>query len=334
MSSGGHEPVLLVEVTRAVSGVTVEPVESRHYGHAVLVDQRGSLLASLGNPEEVIFPRSAVKPFQLETSLRILGEAADELTSSELAVGWSSHYGERAHLDAVESILRRAGRSPDELTCPMAPPKCDLGAPSSRLTHNCSGKHAMFALAGAVLGLRAQELLDPALELQQRILQSLDEVLGGLSGVGVDGCGAPAVAAPLRGLGRAFADLAIEERYQSLREAAWQHPTLVSGTGTLGESGLRAGAVIKSGAEGVYGAGWIGPDSRSYGVAVKTVDGSHRGSECLIAAVLQHAELAGAAPWSPAPPFGGEKVAGSVRLATGVAPFLETVAAHAAMSGA
>jgi hypothetical protein len=47
---------LLVEVTRN------DVVESRHFGSAVVCDDRGNVLHGWGDIEKLIFPRSALKP--------------------------------------------------------------------------------------------------------------------------------------------------------------------------------------------------------------------------------------------------------------------------------
>ena len=48
----------IVEITRGGK------LESLHRGAVTVVDARGRLVASLGNPKEPIFTRSAAKPFQ------------------------------------------------------------------------------------------------------------------------------------------------------------------------------------------------------------------------------------------------------------------------------
>ena len=54
----------LVEVTRrdVVSGREV--VESVHVGHLVAVDGDGAVTAAVGDPDAVVFPRSALKPLR------------------------------------------------------------------------------------------------------------------------------------------------------------------------------------------------------------------------------------------------------------------------------
>src|SRR5262245_37862642 len=105
----GHRP--LVKVTRGDS------VESVHYGALAVVDCRGEVMARVGSPESTAFLRSAAKPFQ---ALPLLASGAADrfrLTPRELAVIVSSHNGEKAHLDAVASILKKTGSKPAQLQC-------------------------------------------------------------------------------------------------------------------------------------------------------------------------------------------------------------------------
>src|SRR5688572_9898519 len=90
---------VLVEVER--SGL----VESRHRGVAVHVDPAGEVLWSVGDPDTVIYPRSANKPFQALGMMR----AGLPLGGPELAVVAASHSAEAFHLEAVRGILARAG---------------------------------------------------------------------------------------------------------------------------------------------------------------------------------------------------------------------------------
>ncbi|MGH3441583.1 MAG: asparaginase, partial [Nitriliruptorales bacterium] len=156
-------------------------VESSHCGHLVVVTPDGQV-AALGDPDRVTFVRSAAKPFQAAACLELL---PDGLPSDLLAVGWASHTAEPEHLAAVTALLALAGLRPEQVTTPS------LGTGAGRLAYNCSGKHALFALAGHTLGERGPQLLDPGGSLQRHVLARLRSALGEPAGLGVDGCGAP-----------------------------------------------------------------------------------------------------------------------------------------------
>jgi L-asparaginase II len=305
--------VLLAEVTRRDVRTGDEVVESRHLGHAVVTDVDGRLEAAIGDPQLPTFVRSTAKPFQATACLELLDLAGGVPSPPELAVAWASHRGEERHVDAVRRLLRRSATPPEQLTCPPAAPEADPGATPHRLWHNCSGKHALFALAGQHQGTSHARLLDPDGPLQRVVLGVLEEVLGPLAAVGVDGCGAPAVEAPLAALARGYAALAVEDRFARVREAGLTHPGLVGGEGRLESALLGAGVVAKVGAEGVYAAGWVDAAGRAHGLACKATDGSARGVAVLLRDTLVALGVVPTDVWSPEPPLGGGRPAGTVR---------------------
>lgn len=203
MSSPATGAAPLVEVTRRDVRTGIEQLESVHLGHLALIDVDGTLEHAVGDPHAVVFPRSAVKPLQAAACLELLDTAGVSLTTEEVAVGWASHRAEPAQLDAVRALLARAGLEGDAaeevLTCPRAGVPDDASAPRSHLAHNCSGKHALFALTAHALGLGGGGRADREVvlahdgPLQSRILATIAEWTGPAHAVGVDGCGAPAV---------------------------------------------------------------------------------------------------------------------------------------------
>lgn len=304
-------PVPLVETTRRLRDGG-ERVESRHHGHLVVVGPDGTVAASLGDPDRWTFVRSAAKPFQATVAL----ELADREVPPELvAVGWASHRAEPAHLGAVTRLLGLAGLGPEDLTTPEATPDASAGIGASPLAHNCSGKHALFALAGVAVGAAGWDVLDPDGPVQRPVLATLSEVLGGdvQLPVAVDGCGAPAVAAPLRGLAGAYRRLVgPEERWRPVVAAGLAHPALVGGTGRLETVLLRQGIVAKPGAEGVFGAAWR--DARgAWGVALKVEDGAARGASVALDGLLAAAGVGAVGSWDRPEVRGGGRPAGEVR---------------------
>jgi L-asparaginase II len=304
----------LVEVTRRDVRTGAEVVESVHRGHVAVVTGDGEVLGAIGDPAAVTFVRSAVKPFQATACLELLG-SSEPPSDAELAVAWSSHRAEPRHLEAVAALLARSATTPDELTCPPAAGEADPGAAPGRLQHNCSGKHALFALAGQHIGCPADRLLDPSGPLQRAVLGVLEEVLGPAAAVGIDGCGAPAVVVPLHRLARAFAGLAVADRFAPARRAGFAHPGLVGGEGRLESALLAAGVVAKVGAEGVFAAGWRGTDGTGRGVAVKVTDGASRAANAATARLLVDLEVVRGDVWCPPPPLGGGQPQGEVRAA-------------------
>ena len=319
--------VRVAEVTRQDVCTGSERVESWHRAHAAVTDADGHVLAALGDAAAATFVRSAVKPLQAALCLDLIEAAGIAAPSSEqVAVAWASHRGEPRHLDAVAGLLARAEVPPEALTCPPATAQADPGAAPTRLQHNCSGKHALFALAGRALGCAGPDLLDPDGPLQSRLLAGLDDRIGPLPAVGVDGCGAPAAVAPLSNLATAFARLATEDRFAAVRDAGLAHPGLVGGEGRLESALLDAGVVAKVGAEGVYGVGWRDPDGRGRGLAIKATDGAGRGVAAATNALLERLEVVPVGSWEPPPPLGGGRPAGRIRPTAAVDDLARAVA--------
>jgi len=320
---------LLAEMTRRDVRTGRQHLESAHAAHLVVSGPDGEVVASCGDPEHPTFVRSTAKPFQATACLEILEEAGDPSRlpgDDELAVAWASHRGEPGHLDAVNRLLQRSQTAPDDLTCPLAVPEAAPGAAPSRLRHNCSGKHALFALAGRALGVAGPALLDPADQVQRRVLAVLERELGPPLAIGVDGCGAPAVAVPIGRLATGFAGLAAADRFRRVRQAGVVHPGLVGGEGRLETALLAVGVVAKVGAEGVYGVGWLAADGRSWGLAIKAVDGAARGVAAVTAEILTATGVVPPGTWTPPPPLGGGVPAGQVRVTDEVARVTATLA--------
>jgi L-asparaginase II len=333
MTSGAHlGAVPLVEITRrdvrAIDGHSgsEEIVESVHVGHLVAVDGEGATTHEAGNAELVIFPRSALKPLQATLCLELLDRAGVQLSSAETAIGWASHRAEPAQLTAVRDLLARGAIAEATLSCPRASVPDEPSATRSRIAHNCSGKHALFAVTAHALGLPGDpaSLLAHDGPLQTLLLAGLEELLGPARAVGVDGCGAPALAVPLVAVARAFARLAAEDRFARVRNAGLAHPGLIGGYergpgGTLrplvDSALLGAGVVAKRGAEGVIAVGWCTADGTAGGITAKASDGSLRG---VATAVVAHLEATGVVPqgtWREPAPQGGGLDAGLVRAA-------------------
>ena len=258
--------------------------ESVHLGHVVACDDQGRVLASLGDPDRLVYSRSSMKPLQAAVSLRRI---AVDLPDDAVAVMCASHNGEPVHVRAVRRLLRSGGLSERDLGCPPGLP-IEVGALRDatrprRIYFNCSGKHAGMLLACQRSGLDLDGYLRPAHQLQREIVRAVrsatdvDRPL-----IGVDGCGAPVHGLPLRGLATLFARLTRPERLGRLADHAARAvgsmrsaPYLVAGRGRSDTRLMEVvpGLVTKVGAEGLHCAAVLGA---GIGVAVKVADGSDR----------------------------------------------------------
>lgn len=275
--------------------------ESTHFGHAVICDAHG-IVEAWGCQSEVIFPRSSCKMVQALPLIESGAADAFGLESHHLALACASHQGARIHTDAVGAWLSHIGREESDLRCGVHLPNdpaerkrliCADESPC-QLHNNCSGKHAGFLTLNRHLNADPEyvELQHP---IQRAIRQTFEEVTDEeTKGWGVDGCSAPNFACSVEGLARAMQSFAapgegVRGRAQRrLVEAMLAHPELIAGEGRACTELMQAmgGRVaVKTGAEAVFVA--ILPD-QGLGVALKVVDGSPRGSEAAITALLVH----------------------------------------------
>ena len=279
----------LVAVTRG------DVVESVHDVAACAADVNGTVSFALGTIDVPIYLRSSAKPFIAAAAIREGVAQRFHLEPKEIAVMAASHDGEPYHIAAVRSILAKIGMDESALRCGSHPPynagaalalkKANVGF--SAVHNNCSGKHAGILALCKILGADPATYLEASNPAQQKILalcaRASDEDPAAWP-VGVDGCGIPVYATPLKNAALAFARLATLQglepedarALETVRAAMIAYPEYVSGTGDLDAEVMHAGGgdiACKSGAEGVFAAAWI---SRGIGLAVKVVDGASR----------------------------------------------------------
>ncbi|MFL4476115.1 asparaginase [Paeniglutamicibacter sp. MACA_103] len=314
-------------------------VESRHRGSAVVVDAAGKVLTALGNPDTLVYPRSALKPFQALASM----QCGVPLRGAQVALACASHVGSAEHTDVVESMLAKAGLSEADLMCPDAWPahaqtrteRVRAGLEESALSFNCSGKHAAFLWACTENGWDTKTYLSPDHPLQQRVIEVVEEYAGEkITHLGVDGCGAPVPVISLAGLARAASKLAqapgnkhADARAATIATAMLDYPWAVQGHGLPNSVVMEdLGVIAKLGAEGVL----ILAAPNGTAVAVKLQDGSGRGSDLLGLTLLANAgaistgQLADVLAKLTRPVLGGGAPVGSVRLATQVLDLLDS----------
>ncbi|HYH27176.1 MAG TPA: asparaginase, partial [Actinomycetota bacterium] len=237
---------------------------------------QGEIVAHAGDPEATVFARSSLKPFQAAVSLR---ESGDGLPESELAVMAASHNGEQVHVDAVRSLLARAGLGEGSLLLPPAfpmDPSVPRGAEPAPILRDCSGKHAGMLFACARRGWDLATYLDPGHPLQRAVLAESEDVAGRVPiEVGVDGCGTPVPAFPLRAMARAFAVLEGDPHRALVAHAMRAEPYLVAGKDRVCTDLMTAvpGLVAKVGAEGLL---CLAYPERGLGIAIKSSEGAVR----------------------------------------------------------
>ncbi|MFN0009548.1 MAG: asparaginase [Planctomycetota bacterium] len=300
-----------------------DAVESQHRGAWVLTDSSGKVLEGMGEFSRPVFVRSSVKSLQ---ALPLLETGAAErfgFSDVEIALALSSHNAEARQTDAVAGLLARLGLAESDLQCGAEAPRdpessarlrAGAGKPSA-IHNNCSGKHAGFLALALHLGVPKERYLDPSSAGQTLVR----EAVLAMSGVeeadlttAVDGCSAPTFRMPLTGLATAFARLTSPGGLERPRREACErmiasvaaHPEMIAGAHkricTEIARVTRGRIFPKIGGDAVYGIGICGADR---GLAIKIDDGSNRGLQPLVVALLSRfgflssSEVGALAPW-------------------------------------
>lgn len=276
---------VLVEVIRG------EVVESFHRGIICIVDENGKVIFSLGDIEQLCYPRSAMKYFQHIPMLASGAFDSLNLTLKDLAIMCGSHNGEDIHKTQVESILKGSSLSLNALQCGAQAPtlKKDLYAlirnnenPSS-IHNNCSGKHAGFLAYCQFKGWEVDSYISLEHPMQKEIkhiVSKFYEVPEEDLKCGIDGCSAPIFGMSVRSQAIAYKNLISNNFEESLQlscrrivEAVTQYPEMVAGTQRYCTDLMRVtnGRIIgKTGADGVY---CLAIPEKKWGISIKLDDG-------------------------------------------------------------
>jgi L-asparaginase II len=270
-------------------------IESIHRGHIAVVNYKGVLLHSLGDPELHTFARSTAKLIQ---ALPVIESGAADrfgFTDAELALLCASHNGEEQHVDTAASILGKLGLSAEHLQCGVHEPlhqPTSLSMRASRvdptsLHNNCSGKHSGMLALAVHRQTPHEHYLSIGHPIQKEMLDAVSDLCNLSSEsihIGVDGCGVPVFGMCIDRLALAYARLGYPEGLSESRanacnriiQAIQKHPHYLAGTDRFDTrlAEITQGRIIgKMGAEGVFAI--TVPDS-GVGIVIKIEDGNQR----------------------------------------------------------
>jgi len=273
-----HEQVLAEYVRDGI-------VESQHFGHLMALDASGAPALIKGDPNALIYPRSAIKSIQASAMVR---HGFDSQVRN-LALLCASHSGSQSHQEVALQILKEAGLDESALQCVVDRPlgiaeRKEWGDKEpTRLAMNCSGKHAGMLATCVINGWPIDSYLSPEHPLQQAIRKEMETLAEEqMAKVSTDGCGAPLFLMTMRGLARAFYNLAssTDPVHKKVIAACLANPEMIAGIGR-GDTELMKlvpGLFMKIGAEGVQAA--FLPDGRT--VVFKVSDGSERAHQVIL----------------------------------------------------
>jgi L-asparaginase II len=294
---------ILAEVTRN------NEVESRHRGHIVAVDRKGTEVYRLGDPSTSFCMRSCAKPFQ---ALPVIESGAADrfgLSEEEVAVLSGSLNGQDFQVRALLSILTKTGLEEGHLACGIHRPSHRATAQTLQregkrpgpLNNNCAGKHVAMLLLCLANGWSLEgywKIDHPVQELILKTVSEMVDVPREEIRAGIDGCGVPVFFVPLKNCALAYARLSPtgasgvtlpEPRRTSierLMKAALRHPEMIAGDERLCTNIMRTlgdKVFAKTGAEGGYALTLM---ERGLGVAIKIEDGSQRALDPVVIETL------------------------------------------------
>jgi L-asparaginase II len=282
--------------------------ESAHRGDIVEADAAGRMRHVIGDPDHLVNLRSAVKPFGILGLLQAGGEKEFELEEPEIAVMAASHSGEDLHVRTLQAMFRRTGVSQAGLALSTEGVPIDAltaarlardGERPGEIRHMCSGYHASFLLLSRLGGWNPDGYWLDEHPAQQAARDAVARVFGTTSArlvSGIDACGIPTYAFPLREIARAYAFLAdpegvgesdgrssVARSMRVVRDAMLAHPELVGGTrerlDTSVAKAMPGRVAAKGGAEGLRcfailpGPRARGGEAPATGLALKIEDG-------------------------------------------------------------
>jgi L-asparaginase II len=275
-------------------------VESRHRVDAVVVDASGRIIDSFGDTERAVFPRSAIKMIQALSLMESGAAEAFGLSQKCISLACASHLGELQHTETVEGWLERIRLPEAAFECGVHWPYDEetkfamirSGQLPSAKHNNCSGKHSGMLTTAVHLGENPQgysKYDHPVQKRLRQILSEISQVRFDQASWGVDGCGIPTYAIPLKNMAvamtallpgpRAQANSVRAESARKILAAVRAEPEMISGTQGLCSRIVRVSggrAIAKTGAEGVCAA--LIPE-KGVAIALKVRDGAARAAE-------------------------------------------------------
>lgn len=271
-------------------------VENIHRGNIAIVTSSGDTVAYLGDIEKPTFMRSASKPIQVLPTLLAGLHTKYGLNEEETAILSSSHWGSSHHIYVLEEIARKTGINPDDMIMlPCASTSASALAAKltdksrlhpregkSKLQHCCSGKHFSLMmlqreLTGSVTGYEHTD--SPVQKQILGFISMLSQTPTYKIGLGIDGCGVPVFALPLRSIAMSYARLVdpfslsneLRETIDYNFSCIHAHPEKINDYGTPSYYvNSNPDLIMKDGSRGVI---CMAIRSMKLGIAVKLEDG-------------------------------------------------------------
>lgn len=200
-------------------------IENVHHGSIAIVASTGETIAYVGDIEKQTYMRSASKPIQVLPTLLAGLHEKFHLNSEEIAICNSSHWGSNHHMFVLNDIIEKTELNAEDMimnpcisisATPLSD-KLAMGSKlnpipgKSKLQHCCSGKHLSLMLLQRELtgNVKGYHLKDSPVQKQIiNFISMLSQTPMYKIATGIDGCGVPVFALPMRNIALAYAKLA------------------------------------------------------------------------------------------------------------------------------
>ena len=275
-------------------------------GSVAVVDYKGKLLYSAGNPEQIAYMRSSAKLMQAMVPMTLGVCNAYNFTDMEIAQICASHSGEEIHVNTVRSILNKAGLDESYLQCGAHYPfKADITEKMKKndeealqIHNNCSGKHSGMLATVKYMNEDLATYYKVEHPHQKRILKMISEICEYPEEkieIGLDGCGVPVHAMPLKDFAYGMARMSHPESLgeklapsaEKIMKSCLANPLNMSGSDRIDYkimSKYPGRIVVKVGSNGYFTAAI---PEMGIGVAVKVDDGKTQSDNIVLLETLR-----------------------------------------------
>ena len=283
-----------------------DQLENVHQGIVCIVNENKEVIYQRGNVDHPVFYRSAMKPLQAIPVFTTDIIEQYNLTDEEAALFMASQRGEKYQEDALIRLREKLGIAEERLVCGISYPLNEAPKmeyilakkPKRRLLHNCAGQHLGYLGYTKVKGLSQEgyERLDHP--LQQEILHYVSELSEvPISDIksGMDGCGVPVHAVPLKNMAISYLKFVRPELIedQAARDAVIHigdimnaHPNIIASHDFICSVLLKDKNIIaKGGAQGVY---CLSLREEKISIALKVLSGTELLWPLLVAEILKN----------------------------------------------
>ena len=264
-------------------------VESIHRAHASICNTKGRTLMKAGSSDYETFIRSALKPFQALPFVTSGTSEKYNLDNKTLALACGSHLGSAYQARTAFKLLWNADIDVKELKCPIPQNR------TSKLQHNCSGKHSAFLATCKKMNWDLDSYLMGHHPLQKEIFRRVSELLKIPAEELIaerDDCGAPTLLLRLSQMAILYAHLSGSDQpeFEKITRAMTHNPELVAGEGCFDTELIKRGhnqIISKGGSEGIQCIGLLG---EGLGLSIKVEDGSKRAKHAVAIHLLRQLE--------------------------------------------